>query len=73
MVLKKKRGGGGGSQGNYTLETFTEKKEEEMKNYKVEYKLDFINRVQSGPITPMSLKLRDQMQSNARNKKSTFF
>lgn len=72
MVLKKKRGGGG-SQGNYTLETFTEKKEEEMKNYKVEYKLDFINRVQSGPITLMSLKLRDQMQSNARNKKSTFF
>lgn len=44
-----------------------------MKNYKVEYKLDFINRVQSGPITLMSLKLRDQMQSNARNKKSTFF
>lgn len=72
MVLKKKRGGGRKSGQLYSWD-FYRKKEEEMKNYEVEYKLDFINRVQSGPITLMSLKLRDQMQSNARNKKSTFF
>lgn len=73
MVLKKKGGGGEEVRAIILLRLLQKKKEEEMKNYKVEYKLDFINRVQSGPITLMSLKLRDQMQSNARNKKSTFF
>lgn len=36
-----------------------------MKNYEAGFKSDFRNRVQSGPITLLSSKLRDQIQSNA--------